>query len=126
MEKPTGVPLDLLNPILKNLINVSEVSRTEKLSEILDSYANKQNNDIYTIQNTGNKQARGIVVDLDYFLELIYIRRLVEESDAVSVDPAALDSFKKTAIAKVDEAADNLEPTHDDLADILKIAEIEL
>lgn len=126
MEKPTGVPLDLLDPILKNVINVSEVSRTEKLSEILDSYANKQNNDIYTIQNTDNKQARGIVVDLDYFLELIYIKRLVEESAAVSVDPAALDSFKRTATAKVDEAADKLEPTHDDLADIMKIAEIEL
>ncbi|MEK3725568.1 hypothetical protein [Paenibacillus sp. FSL H8-0034] len=126
MEKPTGVPLDLLDPILKNVINVSEVSRTEKLSEILDSYANKQNNDIYTIQNTDNKQARGIVVDLDYFLELIYFKRLVEESAAVSVDTAALDSFKKTATAKVDEAADKLEPTHDDLADIMKIAEIEL
>lgn len=61
MEKPTGVPLDLLDPILKNVINVSEVSRTEKLSEILDSYANKQNNDIYTIQNTDNKQARGVL-----------------------------------------------------------------
>ncbi|SFL68317.1 hypothetical protein SAMN03159341_108205 [Paenibacillus sp. 1_12] len=126
MEKPTGVPQDLLELILKNVITVSEVTRTEKLSEILDSYANKQNNDIYTLQNADNKQARGIVVDLDYFLELIYIKRLVEESEHVSVDPAALDNFKQTVTAKVDEEAEKLVPAHDDLADIMKIAEIEL
>jgi hypothetical protein len=126
MEKPTVVPEDLLELVLKNVLNVSDVIRTAKLSEILDSYADKQNNDVYTIQNTENKQARGVVLDLDYFLELIFIKRLVEESADAIVDQAALEQFKQAAAVKLEEAVEQLKHNVDDFADIMKIAEIEL
>ncbi|NHN33052.1 hypothetical protein [Paenibacillus agricola] len=126
MEKPTAVPADLLELIAENMIDVFDFNQTNKLSEILDSYANKTSSDVYTIQNPQKRQARGVILDLDYFFELIFIKRLAEQAENFQVDTAALDSFKQKATSKLDEAAEQLSQNDDDFADIMKIAEIEL
>lgn len=41
MDKPFPITLDILNFIQKNVLNVSEITRTTRLTEILDSYADR-------------------------------------------------------------------------------------
>jgi hypothetical protein len=125
MDKPITLTLDILQFIQQNVLNVSEITRTTKLTEILDSYTDKKSEEVYIIQNTRNKGARGVFLDLDYFAELIAIKQLVEESADLIVERTAHDRIHKTAGIGLDTAIARLELNDEDVADIMKMAEIE-
>jgi hypothetical protein len=125
MDKPITLTLDILQFIQQNVLNVSEITRTTKLTEILDSYTDKKSEEVYIIQNTRNKGARGVFLDLDYFAELIAIKQLVEESADLIVERTARDRIHKTAGIGLDTAIARLELNDEDVADIMKMAEIE-
>lgn len=124
MDKTYLVTPDMLNFIQKNVLNVSEITRTTKLTEILDSYADHKSNEVFIIQNTRKKNSRGVFLDLEYFTELITIKQLVEESADLLVEQVALERKSRVASVGLEAAVNRLGLSEQDLLDIMHLAEL--
>lgn len=76
-EKVTSKTLGFIK---KNVLNISEVTRTNKLAEILNSFADTKSEEIYVVQNSRKKDAQGVFVDIEYFQELLVYKEVIEEA----------------------------------------------
>ncbi len=72
---------DLLKFVKKNILSVTELTRSTKLTEILNSYAaTEKNTEIYIVQNNKVKNAQAVIIDLKYFEELLACKEAIENS----------------------------------------------
>jgi len=71
---------DALEFVKENVLSISDLTRTKKLSHILDSYAGNTNDQIFIVQNSKNRKAQAVLSDLDYFLDLLNCREAIEEA----------------------------------------------
>lgn len=74
----TGRRSDVLGFVRENVLNVSELTRTKKLSEILDKYSGVQSDEFYVIQNSRNKESYAVISDLEFFEELLTYKEAVD------------------------------------------------
>ena len=54
-----------------NVLNISEITRQNKLTEILNKFAGEKTEEVFIVQNSKNKEAQAAVVDVEYLMELI-------------------------------------------------------
>jgi len=73
------VTTDTLEFVQAHVLNVTDLVRTKKLSQILDSYADTKNTEIYIVQNDKRRNAKAVIVDLEYFEELLRYKETVEQ-----------------------------------------------
>ncbi|MFB5762297.1 hypothetical protein [Paenibacillus medicaginis] len=77
----SSITSDMLGFFKQNVLTVTDITRTKKLTEILDSYASSEPNEkVFVVQNSRNKEAQAVIADLDFFFELLQIKEAVEES----------------------------------------------
>lgn len=89
-EASSSITVDTLNFVEKNILNVTDLTRTNKLAEILENFANDKTEEVYIIQNAKNKHAKGVFVDLEFFQELLRYKEMLEDSlDAVLLEEAS-------------------------------------
>ena len=79
-EKNVQSMVQTLNFLRKNVLNVSDVARTKKLTEILNSFAGTKSEEIFVVQNSKSKDAQGALIDIDYLLELLQYKVLFGET----------------------------------------------
>lgn len=65
--------------VKENTLSVTELTRTPKLTEILNKYAGKASDEIYIISSNKNKDAVGVLVDYERFLRLLKAEEIIEE-----------------------------------------------
>lgn len=75
-----------LDFIRKNVLNISDVTRTTKLAEILNSFSGVKSEEIFIVQNSKSKDAHGALVDVDYLVELLKYKAVFEETLQVAQD----------------------------------------
>jgi hypothetical protein len=80
MEKVTEVNVKTLEFLKEKVLTVSDLTRTKKLAEILNSYADKTSYEIFIVQNSKNKSAQAVISDLEYFQELLRYKEAVDEA----------------------------------------------
>ncbi len=89
---------DVLKFVRDNVLNISDLTRTSKLAEILELYAEKTSDELFVVQNTRNKNGRAVIADLEYFEELLRYKEAVDD---------ALDQVMyQIAVERKDESAD--------------------
>lgn len=89
---------DILKFVRDNVLNVSDLTRTSKLAEILELYAANTSDELFVVQNTRNKKGRAVIADLQYFEELLHYKEAVD---------AAMDQIMdQIAVERKDEHAD--------------------
>lgn len=71
---------DVLKFVKDNVLNISDLTRTSKLAEILELYADKTSDELFVVQNTRNKNGRAVISDLEFFEELLSYKEAVDES----------------------------------------------
>lgn len=98
MDMQPKITADTLDFVKNQVLNVTDITRTTKLTEILDSYANKVSEQIFVIQNSRNKEAQGILADIDYFQQLLQYKH--------AVDSAIDDIVYQVALERKDDVAD--------------------
>src|SRR5690606_18154967 len=69
-----------LDFLRKNVYNVTDITRQKKLSEILDLYSGKVTDEVFVVQNGKKRNAQAVIVDLEYFKELLSIKEEVEQA----------------------------------------------
>ena len=65
---------DVLKFVKDHVLNISDLTRTSKLAEILELYADKTSDELFVVQNTRNKNGRAVIADLEFFEELLMYR----------------------------------------------------
>lgn len=93
-EKVTSAMLDFLKT---NVLNISEVTRTNKLTEILDMFSARKSEQVFVVQNSKKKGAQGVFVDMEYFQELLLYKQAVEDARDAIVYQTALERKDDTA-----------------------------
>ncbi len=81
----------LFDFLKNNVLNISELTRTKKLTEILDQFAEGKSQEVYVIQNSKNRNAQGVLIDLEFFQELLMFRQWFEEAHDAVVYQMALE-----------------------------------
>jgi hypothetical protein len=79
-EGKTSVSTDTLDFLKENVLTISDLTRTKKLAEILNSYADRVSRKIFIVQNSKNKKAQAVISDLEYFQELLKYKEAVDEA----------------------------------------------
>jgi hypothetical protein len=87
-----------LNFVRENVLSITDLTRTNKLSEILNRYAGEETEEVFIIQNNKNRDAIGVLVDLEHYQRLLRIQEAVEQS----MDEA----MYQIAMERIDEKAD--------------------
>ena len=71
---------DVLKFVKDNVLNISDLTRTSKLAEILALYADKTSDELFVVQNTRNKNGRAVIADLEFFGELLRYKEAVDDA----------------------------------------------
>jgi hypothetical protein len=111
VKKPS-ITSTTLNFVKENVLNITELTRTNKLSEILNKYAGEETSEVFIIQNNKNREAVGVLVDLEHYQRLLRIQEAVEQS----VD----ETMYQIAVERINEKADT------PLTDVIENADFEL
>lgn len=71
--------LSHLEFLKENVYGITDITRTNKLSEILNRFAGKETSEIFVVQNAKNKNAAAVISDLEYFEHLLDVKEFFEE-----------------------------------------------
>ena len=94
------------------------------LSEILNKYAGKETSEVYVIQNSKNRNAVGVLVDLEHYERLLRIQEALEQAIDESMTNLVLS--RKNEIADI-ALFEVIEDNDFDLDDLVKaLPDIEL
>lgn len=77
MKAKKRVTTDILKFLSDRVLSVTQLTRSKKLTEILDSYSQEKSMDVYVIQNT-KKPGKAVIVDLAFFQELLEYKEAVD------------------------------------------------
>ncbi len=82
---------DVLKFVKDHVLNISDLTRTSKLAEILALYADKTSDELFVVQNTRNKNGRAVIANLEFFEELLSYKEAVDEAIDQTMDRIALE-----------------------------------
>lgn len=80
MKKSKKITSTSLDFIKDNILSISDLTRTSKLSEILNMYAGTISDEVFVIKNNKVKDAVGVLVDYERFVYLIKVEEILEKS----------------------------------------------
>ncbi|GGP08099.1 hypothetical protein GCM10011346_06790 [Oceanobacillus neutriphilus] len=72
--------LAALEFLQRNVLNVTDLTRTNKLSEILNSFSGEETDEVFVVKNHKNKDAAGVFVDLERYIKLLKIEEIYEKA----------------------------------------------
>lgn len=85
------ITASMLEFIKNNVLSITDLTRSNKLSEILESYANRKSNEIFIVKNNRNRDAQGALIDIELLTELLTIRESVFEAADKLIEEVALE-----------------------------------
>lgn len=91
----------ILQFLRDNVLNISEITRQNKLTKILDSFAGGKSEEIFVVQNSKKKDARGILVDEEFFLDLLRHKQAYE----MAIESARDEIVYRTTLERKDKQA---------------------
>ncbi|GGB46719.1 hypothetical protein GCM10011409_25290 [Lentibacillus populi] len=69
-----------LNFLKDNVLNVTDLTRTNKLSDILNQYVGRESEEVYVIQNSKKRNSQAVIVDFEYFERLLKYKEVVDHA----------------------------------------------
>ncbi len=82
----TSSTLDFLQ---NNVYNITDLTRSNKLTEILEKFSSEMTEEVFIVQNAKNKDAKGVFLDLEFFQELLKYKEVFDQSlDTVLLEEA--------------------------------------
>jgi len=129
IEKPSENIAEFINFLNKNVYNISDLTRQNKLTDILNTFSGQKTDEIYIVQNSKSKNAQGAFVDVEYLLELIdykkkYLQVLEDARDEIVYD-LAVSREDHVATKTIGEVANQFDLSWDEIMDAKKRVEID-
>ena len=123
--KSPNITSGVLDFIKNNVLNITDITRTSRLTEILDSYANNVSDQIYIIQNSRNKDAQGVLVDIELFQQLLISNQVIEEAIDDIVYQMALERQHDVADIEIEDVLDDMDLDFDEIMQMAKEVELD-
>ncbi len=95
-----------LNFLKDNVLTVTDLTRSNRLSEILNKYAGEETSEIYVIQNAKNRDATAVLVDLEHYVRLLKIQEVFEKTLDEHMYQIALQRKDEKAVLSLSEVID--------------------
>lgn len=102
-----AVSSDTLNFLKNNVYNITDVTRHNKLTEMLDCFSKEKTDEVFIIQNAKNKDAKGVFVDLDYFEELLASREAIDHALDHLIEKTTMQRLNSKATLSLTDVFDN-------------------
>lgn len=103
MDKKKRVESNTFSFIKENILTITDITRTNKLSEILNQYAGKETSEVYVIQNAKNRDAVGVLVDMEHYQRLLRLQETIEEATDAYIYQVALERKEDKAFIPLSE-----------------------
>ncbi len=106
MNKKKIATSQTLNFLKDNVLTVTDLTRSNRLSEILNKYAGEETSEIYVIQNAKNREATAVLVDLEHYVRLLKIQEVFEKTLDEHMYQIALQRKDEKAVLSLSEVID--------------------
>lgn len=80
MAVKNKINANMLDFLQKNVFNITDLTRTNKLSEILNKFSGSETDEVFVVQNHKNKDATAVLVDLEHYMKLLQMEEAFEKS----------------------------------------------
>lgn len=100
------INVETLKFLKNNVLNVTDLTRNNKLSEILDDFSGGISEEVYVVQNAKKKNANAVLIDLEYFEQLLIFKEILEESLDQSILKEAYNRKNKPATHTISDVFD--------------------
>lgn len=121
----TTIRSDVLKFVKDNVLNISDLIRTSKLSDILALYADKTSDELFVVQNTRNKNGRAVIADLEFFEELLTYKEAVDDAIDQIMYQMALERKDEPAEISLAEVISELDLDVNRIAQLSEVVEEE-
>lgn len=125
MDKKKRVESNTFSFIKDNVLTITDLTRSNKLSEILNHYAGKETSEVYVIQNSKNRDAVGVLVDMEHYQRLLRLQEIIEETTDAYLYRIALERKKDTAYIPLSEVVGDDDFDLNELIDSLDEVELD-
>jgi predicted transcriptional regulator len=113
----------MLDFIKNNVLSITDLTRTNKLSEILESYANKKSEDIYNVKKNRNRDAQCAIVDVELLTELLAMREAVFAEADTMIERIATDRVENVQPqTSLSNALHQMDVKEIDVDEVLKLS----
>lgn len=119
------VTSDVLQFVQNHVLSVTDLVRTKKLSEILDSYADTVSDEIFVVQNGKNKNAKAVLSDLEYFQKLLKYQEIVEQAIDLHMLEATLRRKNDVGDLSISDVLEDEDITWDEVVACMDEIELE-
>lgn len=109
MAKYRRARADQLSFVRERILNVSDLTRTKKLAQILTEYAGVRSEEIFVVQNARNKEGQAVISDLEYFEELLTYKDAVDDAIDELMYEVALERSSDLASIPLSEVIEKLD-----------------
>ncbi|MFS0644229.1 hypothetical protein [Siminovitchia sp. 179-K 8D1 HS] len=104
----SSVSLSTLDFLKSNVYNITDITRKNKLTEILDKFSKETTDEVFIIQNSKNKDAKGVFLDLEFFQELLMYKEVLDQAlDNAVIKEASLRKDEKATLSLTDVFEDD-------------------
>lgn len=125
VDKKKRVESNTFSFIKDNVLTITDLTRTNKLSEILNRYAGKETSEVYVIQNSKNRDAVGVLVDMEHYQRLLRLQEILEETTDAYMYQIALERKNDKAFIPLSEVVGDEDFDLNELIDSLGDVELD-
>lgn len=93
-QEEHSVTTEMLKFLQNNVYNVSDLTRKNKLTEILQKFVHPTE-EVFIVENAKNKNAKAAMIDLKYFEDLLRYKEAVDRAIDQMVDKEAIDRLSE-------------------------------
>lgn len=112
---------DALKLACENALNISDLTRTGKLTAILVRYATNVSDEVFVAQNGRKVKGRAVIADLAYFEELLRCKEAVDAALDRMVEHTAIERQGERAAIPLARVISELDL---DVARIVQLSEV--
>lgn len=100
MKQDSFLTSDTLDFIQNNVYNVSDLTRKNKLSEILQKFVSSTD-EAFVIENAKSKDAKGVLIDLKYFEQLLKYKEAIDQVIDEEIEKEAIKRIETDQVNEV-------------------------
>lgn len=124
LDDSKQITSSMIGFVKKNVVSVTELTRTKKLSQILDGFSNRKSEEIFLVQSTRNKDGLGAIIDVDLLEELLLLREVIAEAADRIVEATAAERVNKfNPNISLAQAMQEVGVTEIDVDEVLRLAD---
>ena len=87
---PKNITTSMINFAKNNVLSITELTRKNKLSEILESFNDQKSEEIFLVKSGRQRDSMGAIINVEFLTELLQLREMYYEAMDKAVEATAI------------------------------------